>query len=464
MAEPIQVIAKTAVFFGVALLLGAGVFARWIAPLPAPPPLRRGLRYLMLLGALLVSGGSALEVVDAITRAAGAFDPSLAGPYLLDTRHGNAVVARCVLTLLAVLAGGPPRSRHAGERICFAALGLALLLTLTLVSHAGAQGQILPILADLVHLAGVAAWGGSVLYAGWLLAWPRRAAAADAAAASAQRLSTLAAGALAVIVASGVYAAVVRLPDVGALTRTPYGRSLLLKIAGVVVVAAIAAVNRWVAVPWMTREVTTTVLRRLVRIESLAILAVLALTGSLVSQPLPQPPATVAKAVSLDGTAGPWILHGTVAGRGAEGFMIELHVQNAHGAPAPDTVPVDLQLTMPEMVMEPLRGRLARVGPGLYRGTYQLPMTGRWQLTVRTAGGLVRVAIPTQEARVPEARIRWDVAVPGLFGAVLGLGLAVTGLRRLGAGTRPVAAPLAVGIALTLAGASAGVWVLLSAH
>lgn len=448
-----QVAAKAAVFAGVVLLLGAGVFGRWIARPPLSVPQRAWLLRGALLGALLLASGSALEVVDAITRAAGAFDSSLLVPYLLETRHGNAVIARLMLAALLVAAGRSSGRLARRDRAVFLTLAAAMLLTLSLVSHAGAQGALLPLLADLVHVAGVASWAGSLLYAAWLLAWPRAGTAPAQTEAGMRRLSTLGLAGLALIVITGLYAAAVRLPDPAALTRTPYGRALLIKVAAVTMILIVAAVNRWVAIPWMTRRVTTAVLRRLVKIEALLVLAVLGLTGVLVSQPLPEPPATVAGAVNFSDVLGPWVLRGAVTGRGTEGFNIDLRVQDARGAPAPETLTVDLQLTMLDMVMEPLQGRLPRVGPGLYHGAFQLPMTGRWQLTIRTTAGAARLRIPTEKAPMPPPRIRWDVAIPGLLAVLVGLGLAGTGLRRLGAGTAPVALPLAAGAILVLVGA-----------
>ena len=457
MAEPLQVAAKVGVFAGLVLLLGAGVFARWIALADSSAPRCTWLRCGALLGALLVWAGSALEVADAISRAAGAFDSSLVMPYMLDTRHGNAVLARLVLTApLGVLSGAPGRA-PIRDRSIFVALAAAVLATVSLVSHAGAGGRPLPVAADLVHLAGVASWAGGVIYAAWLLAWPRLGTGTNPAEASMRRLSTVGLGGLGSILVTGVYAAIVRLPDPAALTRTPYGRTLLIKVAAVSAIVIVAGFNRWVGIPWMTRGLTTAPLRRLVRAESLLILVVLGLTGLLVSQPLPEPPATVAGTLNFSDTLGPWTLHGVATGRGANGFSLELRVMDAHSEPAPPTMTVDLQATMLDMVMAPLAGQLPRVGPGLYRGSFQLPMAGQWQLAIHTRAGAVTVRIPTQPARVAPLEVRWNVAAPGLLAWLIGAGLAVTGLRRLGAGTGPTTWPLLFGAALLIAGTVAAV-------
>jgi len=452
-AEPLQAGAKAALYFGVVLLLGAVVFPRWIALPPLAPPIRSWLRRGALAGAVLVCAGSVLEAVDAVARAAGAFDSSLLVPYLEETRHGHAVLARFVIAVLLLALSGPPRGARLADRAAASILGAGLLVSISIVSHAGAQGGISALLVDVLHLAGAAAWAGSLLYVASLLAWPAAGVAPAPTQTAARRFSTLGLGGLTLIAATGVYAATQRLPDLAALTRTPYGRTLLLKTGLVCAVLSLAAVNRWVAVPWMTRGITAAVLRRLVRLEALFVLGVLVVTGVLVSQPLPEPPATVAGVLPFRQALGSMVLRGTVTGQGAQGFTIDLWIDDAGGRPARGVQPVRLQLTMLDMVMAPLEGTLPRVGPGHYRGSYQLPMTGQWQLAIHTDAGGATVRIPTEAARVPPPSIAWAIAGPGLIGLLAGAALVVAGLRRLGAGTSGTALPLAAGITLVLAGA-----------
>src|ERR1700740_1977516 len=103
--EPLQVGAKGALLVGIVLLLGAGVFARWIARELANAALPRPIRPGAWAGAVLLVGGSALDVIDTISRATGSFDPSLVPPYLSETRHGNAVAARLVIVALLLWLG-----------------------------------------------------------------------------------------------------------------------------------------------------------------------------------------------------------------------------------------------------------------------------------------------------------------------------------------------------------------------
>src|SRR5579864_6210132 len=100
-----QVGAKAALYVGVILLLGAGVFARWIAAGTLSAGLWRRLRAGLWVGALFLAAGSALDVIDTVSRALGSLDPSALLPYLSDTRHGNAVLARLAVVAFVLLLG-----------------------------------------------------------------------------------------------------------------------------------------------------------------------------------------------------------------------------------------------------------------------------------------------------------------------------------------------------------------------
>ena len=92
------------------------------------------------------------------------------------------------------------------------------------------------------------------------------------------------------IAATGVYASLNHLWGPRALTDTPYGRVLLVKLAVVTVVAAVAATNRWVLLPSLARGATAPRLGRSVKIESMLLLIVLGVAAVLVTQSPPGPP------------------------------------------------------------------------------------------------------------------------------------------------------------------------------
>ena len=451
MTEPIQVAGKAALFLGVVLLLGAGVFARWIARTAVGKRSWRRLRAGLWAGAVLVVAGSAVDVVDTVTRALGVLDASAIVPYLSATRHGNAVLARVALVGALLLLGVGHRRPAVADRAAFVTLGLGLLTTFSLVSHAGAQPGFLPVTADLVHLAGVAGWGGALVYGAWLLPWQAFDAEGASVQGSAARLSTVGLWSVVLIAATGVYAALNHLWGPRALTDTPYGRVLLVKLAGVSAVAVVAATNRWVLIPSLPRGAAQR-LGSFVKIESLLLLAVLGVTAALVSQSPPGPPPTLSRPLIFQTAVGPWTVRGTVVRRDPGRFAVEASFRSTPGAPAPAGSTVDLTLTMLEMEMAPVSVRLAEVRPGVYEGTFFLPMTGQWQMTIRAGGNIVRVPIRTEETVFIQPMSPWKVVLPGIAVVLVGLGCVVAGLRRMGAGVRGSWLALGAGIALVIVG------------
>lgn len=452
MSEPIQVAAKATLLVGVVLLLGAGVFARWIARNAVGKRSGRRLRAGLWTGAVLVVAGSAVEVVDTVTRALGLLDPSAILPYLSETRHGNAVQARVALVVVLLLLGAGHRRPAVADRAAFVTLGLGLLITFSLVSHAGAQPGFLPVTADLVHLVGVAGWGGALVYGAWLLPWQAFDAEGASVQGSAARLSTVGLWSVVLIAATGVYAALTHLWGPRALTDTPYGRVLLVKLAVVSAVAAVAATNRWVMIPSLTRGAPASRLGSLVKIESLLLIAVLGVTAALVSQSPPGPPPTLSRPLIFHSAVGPWTVRGTVVRRDPGRFAIEASFQSIPGTPALPGSTVDLTLTMLEMEMVPVSARLAEVRPGVYQGTFFLPMTGEWQMTIRAGGSTARVPIRTEETIFIQPMSPWRAVLPGISLVLVGMGFAIAGLRRMGAGVRGSWLALGAGIALVIVG------------
>jgi putative copper export protein len=432
MGGPLQVGAKAALFAGIVLFLGAGVFARWIAPPRGDGSLGRRLRAGFWVGALLVAGGSVFGVLDTVSRALGTVDPTVLLSYMTDTRDGNAVIARFVVLLL-ILWLGTGRRRLAGiERAAFLTLGLALLATISLVSHAGAQPGILPVPADLGHLVGVTGWGGGLVYGAWLLPWraDERAVVGGVAA----RLSAVGLWSVSLIAATGVIQSLVHLWGPRALTETDYGRVLLIKLAVVCGVVAIAAINRWVALPSLVRGAPPARLGGLVKAESLLFLAVIGVTSFLVAQAPPGPPPTLSRPVTFQSAVGPWTVRGTLDRRDPGQFATEMTFLNAAGGAVPAGTVVELTLSMLDMQMAPVEAKLTEVRPGTYQGRFFLPMTGRWQMAILAGGNTGRVTVQTEDSVFIQPLSPWKVVLPGVGVVLLGLAAVVVGLRGIGAG------------------------------
>lgn len=406
---------RALLYLGTILFLGSGVFARWIGPDLARGAARRRVRAGLIAGGLVLVAASLIEVADAITRALGTFNVGLLPEYLSGTQHGRAVLARVgfVVPLAWLAAGG--RGRAGWGRAWFAALGLGLLLTFSLTSHAAGTRSVTVIAADLVHLIGAAAWAGGLFYLAWAPAWPNDSDAASPINAAVRRVSRVGLVCVTVLVATGVYAAVVHLWGLRALTGSSYGHALLVKVVFVLAALALAAVNRWVLMPAASRRGGGTRLGRMVKVESLVVAVVLGITGVLASQAPPQRPATLARVTTFDETVGPWTVQGTVTPRLPDGLEVTFAVRDQAGRPAPPSVQPEVALIMLDHPMSPVRVKAAQVAAGVYRTPLSLPMAGRWQVSIRFVEGAVDITVQAQES--PEVRAARERTNPIPFSA-----------------------------------------------
>jgi copper transport protein len=122
---------------------------------------------------------------------------------------------------------------------------VALIVTWPLVGHSAAgDGSAAAIIANLVHTFAMTVWlGGLVL----ILVSLRRAERAADLAAVLPRFSRVALAAVATLVTTGIYMAWREVGSIEALTSTTFGRLLLVKLSGVVVLVLVGNVARlWV--------------------------------------------------------------------------------------------------------------------------------------------------------------------------------------------------------------------------
>lgn len=274
-----QSVLRGALYIGVFLLLGAGVFARYVGP-EATRTQRWRLWY-VLSGGFLLTLGATLYGIYHVTWMLG--DTSLMGSYLLETTQGNLLLVRLLLLLgLLVLSMG----WFELDRWLYAPLALGLLLTLTLTSHAGATGG-LQLWADLVHLSFGVIWAGCVLTLA--VVWPGT--RYEAVLRAVQRLSALGLSSVVLVGLMGAYLAWERLGEVSNLWTTAYGQRLLLKLGLVMLVVGFAAVNRlWLLPRFQAKQARGL---QTVNLEATLIVAVLGVSGFLATTE-PPPPASQA--------------------------------------------------------------------------------------------------------------------------------------------------------------------------
>jgi putative copper resistance protein D len=291
-------IACRAVHFAAAMLLfGAATFRLYAVDRSDPATLLvfdAQLRFTLLVSAV-VALLSALAMVPCVGgRMAGspaaAFDGSTLSAVLLHTSFGRAwrwhlAIAALLVVACAIRRVGTPWR---------AALAALLLASLAGVGHAAADPRLWGIgheANDAVHLLAGGIWLGGLVPLGALANQVRR--SQDPAWLSLlrhalPRFSQMAYGAVALVALTGIVNTVLLVGSIGRLRETAYGRLLLVKLALVLLLLAVAVINRFVLVPWIRSDERpwsrTTALSWTIAIEQLlglAIIGVVSLLGTL---------------------------------------------------------------------------------------------------------------------------------------------------------------------------------------
>ncbi|MFE9842023.1 copper resistance CopC/CopD family protein [Streptomyces goshikiensis] len=243
-------------YSGLALLVGAAAFV--LVCWPAAAAIRPVRRLLALGWVALTASTVALLLLRGPYETAGqltsAFDPAQLGRTLTG-RPGGALVVRLVLLAAAAVSlrwlarrttdrtGLGARLRPAG-----ALFASALAVTWAAAEHASAGIQVaLAVPVAVLHLLAMGVWLGGLITL--LLLLRRRGSDGREIPASAiGRFSALAFSAVAVLVATGVYQSWRQVGSWEALSTTSYGKTLLVKIAAVVLVLCAASFSRrWTA-------------------------------------------------------------------------------------------------------------------------------------------------------------------------------------------------------------------------
>jgi putative copper resistance protein D len=257
-------------FAAVALLFGAPLFRLVVAP--GQPSAGRGGELAASLAALLSGLGWFVGVAATMAGSfADAVAPDILQAVAFDTRFGHLWIGRLVV-LIAIaglqLAGKPTRRRDAALAILAAGFVASLVGVghgMTGAGHGPVVARI-HMAADIVHLLCAAAWIGTLVCLGYLLhAVLAGSAGIEAARIALRRFSAMGYWAVALVLITGCINAFVMVPRPASLTGSDYGRALLLKLAFVVLMVAIAIVNRVTLTPPIMTAMDSGGMRRLWR-------------------------------------------------------------------------------------------------------------------------------------------------------------------------------------------------------
>ena len=452
---------KAVHFIGLALLLGGPAFWYWISGQRGRPGAPGALGW--TAWALGLSAFVATGVLDAARAAADLWGPVTAADvaeFLINARFGRNVLIRSALAVVfCAVAWRRPTTRPA--KLVLIVLAGGVIVSVSLTGHAASSGW-LGLLADVVHVAAVAAWGGALVH--FALAWwdgesatssagahPRAGRVAPLAV-QARRFARLGTVAVAALVATGVLMASRLMFGLPALTATPYGGALLVKVGVFAALLAVAAANHFLFVPALQSgrqaRATVTPFRWAVQAEAALLLLVLGATGVLTTGTPPREAQVIAAPIRETGFIGSVAYDLQVAPQDTGSLVFTLRLEDAGGRPVTIPPPA-MELTMPDHAMPPYYATLRPAEPGVYRAELILPMSGRWRVFIYPeglGGGRESVAVELRAMDSPrEAQqvwyftwyraIRWP---SGPLWLLIYVGLAVFAVRAVRiAGRRP---------------------------
>jgi copper transport protein len=368
-------LARIGLYLGLFAGIGGVFFGAWIAPARAASGAVVAALVVGLFGALASLGLQGLDVLGLPLR-----DILVLAPWkaAFATSLGPSL-----LTAIAALAVGffAERSTSVNVARVLSALAMAGVgVSLAVTGHAAtAQPQWLTRPMVFLHGVGVAFWAGALtpLVA---MAWRP----ADGLLAAVNRFSRAAVPVVGVLVLAGLGLAIIQLESFRSLIETRYGLILSIKLALVVVLLCLAALNRFRLMPMLALDPPNT--RPLVRsilVECAVVAAILAVVAGWRFTP---PPRALAAAVQA-----PLALHMHIdksmfqvlvspAGVGSDSFVLQLMNGDASPLAAKEATVI---LSLPERGIEPLERKATLDADGYWRlRDVPIPFPGRWHLRI----------------------------------------------------------------------------------
>jgi copper transport protein len=358
-----------------ALFLGVGTVAFRAVIGALPRGAARTAAALMLLGLAAAPVSIGLQGLDALEMPLAGLGRRIAWATGCSTSYGaTAALAALAMTLgLAALTLRRGRASAAIALLALAATGTALAAS----GHASAAApQILTRPAVFLHAIGITLWAGALLPLGLQL----RAGGPDAAAAL-RRFSTLIPIAILPLAAAGILLAVVQLGHVSALWTTAYGCVFLVKLALLLPLFGLAALNRW----RLTKPAEAgdgRAVRQLARSVAIETALVLAIFATAATWRFTPPPRALAEAAARPAAihihTAPAMADLTITPGRAGPVAASIIVMTGDFGPL-DAQEVTLVLSNPSAGIEPIRRKAAKAGDGSWRvDGLIIPVPGRW--------------------------------------------------------------------------------------
>jgi copper transport protein len=368
-------LARLGVYLGLFAGVGGAFFATWIGKGASGSAVSRGALVVGLVSAVASLGLQGLDILNLPLGGILTSDPWRSA---LATSLGPSMSIAIVAMTMAWIAWRTP-----GVLLCRLLASLAMAgvgLSLAASGHAAtAPPQWLTRPSLFLHGTTAAWWVGALAPLAMLAR--RR---SDDLPRTIQQFSAIAIPLVALLVLSGLVLAIIQLGSLRALIEAPYGILLSIKLALVVLLLGLAALNRFVLTPTVVADhENSRPLWRSIIIECALAACILGVVAGWRFTPPPRAlvaPAAAPLSVHIHTDAAMFQVLVSPGKVGSNDFVLQLMTTDAALLPAKEAT---LILSLPERGIEPMERRAA-LGPDGYwhvRGV-ALPVAGRWHMQI----------------------------------------------------------------------------------
>ena len=368
-------LARIGVYLGLFVGVGGAFFGAWIGQGPSGSTVSRGALAIGLVSAVASLG---LQGLDLLNLPPGGIVTSAPWASALATSLGPSLSIAIVVMAIAWYAWKSPSVLIAWVLTTLAMVGVGLSLATS--GHAAtASPQWLTRPSLFLHGVAVAYWVGALAP---LAVMARR--RNDDLPRAIRQFSAIAMPLVALLVLSGLVLSVIQLGSVRALIETQYGILLSIKLSLVILLLALAALNRFLFTPAVVADYENTrPLLGSIITECVLVVCILAVVAGWRFTPPPRAaigPAAAPLSVHIHTDAAMFQVLVSPGRVGSNDFVLQLMTGDAALLPAKEAT---LILSLPERGIEPMERR-ATLGPDGYwhvRGV-ALPLPGRWHMQI----------------------------------------------------------------------------------
>jgi copper transport protein len=364
-------LSRIGLYLGLFVGVGGVFFGRWIAWSMTGMGVPRVALVVGLPSAVVSIGVLGLDLLGLPLTA---FVAAAPWKIAFATSAGPAMLVAIAAMLLALIALGRAWYARALAAVAFAGVGLSLAMT----GHAAtAPPEVLTRPSVFVHGLAVAFWIGALAPLAAVLAKPTSAVLPLV-----NRFSRIAVPVVAALALTGLTLAIVQLEKPSALVETSYGLILLVKLALVLLLLALAALNRYRLTPALAKDQgAAPALKRSILLECGAALGIFVVVAGWRFTP---PPRTIVPetplAIHIHTDKAMFQVLVSPGKAGVDDFVLQLMTGEATPLRAKEAT---LTLSLPERGIEPIE-RDAKLGPDGYWHVrkVELPFAGRWHVRI----------------------------------------------------------------------------------